>query len=154
MSECNKCKWNNPVPVSVILIPFYKEIKLNHNAELLYIKRRNEPEKGKYALPGGFVNEREHPKDAAAREAYEETSIELNPNKLKLMELTLSYARNQLIFFYSYSECINKEYKAGDDALEVIAKGYDKDFISSIAFQSHKNAITQFYSDLYGKTYA
>ncbi len=43
--------------------------------ELLLIKRGNHPEKGKWALPGGYINPYETALAAAARELKEETHI-------------------------------------------------------------------------------
>ena len=45
---------------------------------LLLIKRKNEPFKNLWALPGGFVNENEDLETAAIRELEEETSIKIN----------------------------------------------------------------------------
>ena len=43
--------------------------------ELLLIQRRNEPCKGKWAFPGGFMNIDETTADAACRELKEETGL-------------------------------------------------------------------------------
>ena len=42
---------------------------------VLLIRRKKEPFKGQYALPGGFVEEDESLENAAARELHEETNV-------------------------------------------------------------------------------
>ena len=49
----------------------------NENHEFILIKRKNDPYKDCWALPGGFVDYGEKTEDAAIREAKEETSIDV-----------------------------------------------------------------------------
>jgi len=46
--------------------------------QLLLIKRKNEPFKDCWALPGGFVDENEDLETAAKRELEEETQVKIN----------------------------------------------------------------------------
>ena len=44
--------------------------------KVLLVKRKREPFKGRWALPGGFVNYNERVEDAVVREVKEETNLE------------------------------------------------------------------------------
>jgi len=52
------------------------------SGHILLVKRGAQPGKGLWALPGGFVNRYESPRDAAIRELIEETNINLRPEFL------------------------------------------------------------------------
>ncbi|MFD0699697.1 NUDIX domain-containing protein [Myroides pelagicus] len=58
--------------VTVDIVLFKEEI---NQKRILLIKRKNEPFRDKWALPGGFVDENEDLLVAAKRELVEETSI-------------------------------------------------------------------------------
>ena len=63
--------WPRPmVTVDAVVFAFFKG-----KAKLLLIKRGNEPFKGKWALPGGFVGIDEELEVAAERELAEETGL-------------------------------------------------------------------------------
>lgn len=53
------------------------------SGHVLVVKRRAEPGKGLWALPGGFVEQDERLQNAAIRELIEETKISVTPNILK-----------------------------------------------------------------------
>jgi len=49
---------------------------------LLLVKRAHDPYDGHWDIPGGFCELREHPRDAAVREAREETGLEVEGSDL------------------------------------------------------------------------
>jgi len=51
--------------------------------EILLIQRKNEPFKGKWAIPGGFIEIDESLEGAAVRELKEETNISISEEKLE-----------------------------------------------------------------------
>ncbi len=65
---------NIQVAVDAIVFGYSKEIGVT----ALLIKRKYEPFKGSWALPGGFVNTEESLEDAVERELREETGVRIN----------------------------------------------------------------------------
>jgi ADP-ribose pyrophosphatase YjhB (NUDIX family) len=48
---------------------------LVHRGRLLLVRRAIDPWRGLWDIPGGFCEQREHPRDAAERELFEETGV-------------------------------------------------------------------------------
>ena len=93
---------------------------------LLLIKRKNEPYKGNWAFPGGFVDIDEELEDAVARELAEETG--LRAIHLEQMHTFGKVGRDPrgrqiTIAFIGFTDDDNANVKGGDDAEE--AKWFD-----------------------------
>ncbi len=91
-------------------------------AKLLLVNRKNEPFKGKWCLPGGFVNIDEELDDAVARELAEETGLAGVP--LKQIHTFGNVGRDPrgrviTVTFMGIVTEGQKSIKAGDDAAKV-----------------------------------
>lgn len=68
-SACGHQYWSNPVPGAQAL--------LEREGQVLLGRRGREPSAGLWDIPGGFVDEHEHPEEALRRELREETGFEI-----------------------------------------------------------------------------
>ena len=101
---CRNVTYKNPIPV-ILTVPIF-------NDGVLLIKRNNDPEKGKWAFPGGYIEFGETWQDAAARELYEEINlIILDKNELDLVDIKTAKSGNLIIF----SEIMIKRHIEFDD---------------------------------------
>ena len=92
--------------------------------EVLLVKRRNEPFKDMWAIPGGFLDIEEELEDSAVRELYEETGVNLYPQDLHQCLAVGRAMRDPRARIISvvYTAAINRTEHpicAGDDAKEV-----------------------------------
>jgi 8-oxo-dGTP diphosphatase len=67
-------------------------VVFDKDRRVLLIRRKNEPFKGEYALPGGFVDIGETVEAACRREALEETGLEID--RLRLVGVYSDPARD------------------------------------------------------------
>ncbi len=76
-AECSACgyvAYANSAPAACALC-------LDEHGRVLLTRRAWEPYAGMWDLPGGFLNEDEHPLDALRRELAEETGLEVEPTE-------------------------------------------------------------------------
>lgn len=65
--ECGYIHFDDPKVAAVVFI--------EHEGKVLLVRRAVNPERGKWALPAGYIDYGEHPAEAAAREVREETGL-------------------------------------------------------------------------------
>ena len=68
--------------------------------KILWIRRGIAPQIGKWAIPGGYMEQGETPEEAACRELREETHIEIAPDDMTLVSVStlLHMAQTHLVF--------------------------------------------------------
>jgi ADP-ribose pyrophosphatase YjhB (NUDIX family) len=67
---CGLVIYDNPAPTASVLV-------FRPDGAVLLAKRAIDPERGRWDVPGGFVERDEHPEDAARRELREETGLDV-----------------------------------------------------------------------------
>jgi len=119
------------ITVAADAVVFRKD---GNRLQLLLIKRGNEPYKGMWALPGGFVEDDEELEAAAIRELEEETGLKLH--ELKQLHAFGKVGRDPRgrcisITHYAIIES-NQQVTGGDDAAH--AEWVNLEDITELAF--------------------
>jgi len=127
-----KTKFKNPALTVDGLILF-------DNNLLALIQRNNEPFKGKYALPGGFVDYGEKVEDALVREMKEETSLDVKPRKIiGVYSDPYRDPRGHTVSVAFECKILGGDFKAGDDAKNGKKVHLDKVLEMKLAFDHNK----------------
>jgi len=131
--------WPRPmVTTDAIVFAF-----IDGQAKILLIKRGNEPFKGKWALPGGFIGMDEELEDAVVRELAEETGLE--NIALEQFHTFGKCGRDprgrQITIAYMGIAAKPGKIKGGDDAAE--AKWFDIEKLPEDLAFDHKDVIRQ-----------
>ena len=103
------------------------------DGRLLLVRRGVEPGKGRWALPAGYVDADEDPRAAAAREAREETGLEVEVGAV--VDVWPGTGDGGASFFLAFSAVVTGgQLAASDDALE--AGWFGRDALPDLAFAS------------------
>lgn len=127
-TSCDFVHWNNPITVGVMVVP--------SGDGIILVKRGNPPQKGMWALPGGFGDPHECPNKTAVREALEEIGLEVEIDRLLGVMGTPDC--NQTLVFY-LAKPVNQDPTAGSDALD--ARVFPLNALPEIAFDTHAQII-------------
>lgn len=127
--ECGFIHFNDPKVAAVVLV--------QHNNRVLLVRRAMNPARGKWALPGGFVDFGEDPYRAAAHEVLEETGVAIV--NVALADI-LSDGGPIVITFTALAS--NSAAHAQDDADAVLWYAAD-DPLPDLAFESTRAMLTR-----------
>ncbi len=96
---------------------------ITQDNQVILVRRGQEPSKGDWSIPGGLVNVGETLRDAAIREAFEETGLEVEPTELvELVERIFRDDSGRVQYHYILADFLCRVRKgnllAGSDALD------------------------------------
>ncbi len=114
-------------------------VLVEEGEQVLLVQRINEPMRGSWTFPAGFVNAREDPADAAARECLEETGLQVRVGKLLHMLTGREHPHGADILLIYAAEVIGGTLTAGDDA--GAAGFFRRDALPPLAFRATKKAL-------------
>lgn len=139
-SHCGHVHYLNPVPsVAAILV---------EDGRILLVKRSIEPGRGRWSLPGGFIELGESVADAARREVEEETGLRCCPLGVLDAQSVLSGFYGDILVVCCPAEIIGGELIPGGDADE--ARFFDWNSLPDLAFDVHMQFL-QTYAKSNGK---
>lgn len=127
--------WRDPKVASAVVIEVDGGVVLG--------RRAIEPGYGLWCLPGGFVNDDEHPADAAVRECMEEISAAVELTSLiGVYHVPKQDTPSMVGIAYRARLADGAQLEAGPEMLEV--KVFDVDSLPPLAFPSHRQVMDEF----------
>lgn len=137
---CNNTTYQNPLPVAVVTASCGKGV--------LVIRRGHEPGKGKWALPGGFLELGETWQEGCARELFEETGLKIDPGGMGLWQVFTSSINSNLVVFGDGGQILNPEaiaaFKPNEEVVEIKII-YEPISADDMAFPSHHDVVKTYF---------
>jgi ADP-ribose pyrophosphatase YjhB (NUDIX family) len=99
--HCNNTTWVNPLPVVVVLVAARND---RGGVGIIKQRRNIEPDKGGWALPGGYIDSNEKWRDAAVREVREEVGLTIDPEHIRLFDVLDSPDSDHIMVFATYEK--------------------------------------------------
>ena len=136
---CPKCGWIHFVDPKVAAA-----VLVLQNERVLLVRRVNEPFRGLWTLPAGFVNGGEDPAEAAARECLEETGLSVRVTRVFDIVAGREHPRGADFVIVYQAEVIGGDMQADDDADAV--EWFDKNHLPPLAFRATQKVLQSFYA--------
>jgi 8-oxo-dGTP diphosphatase len=140
---CPACGWihfADPKVAAAVLV--------EENGKVLLVRRINEPYRGLWTLPAGFVNADEDPARAAERECEEETGLSVRVTGILDIRFGREHLRGADFVIFYRAQAIRADDEAedavhaGDDA--DAAEWFSRSCLPELAFESTKYILVHF----------
>jgi ADP-ribose pyrophosphatase YjhB (NUDIX family)/ribosomal protein S27AE len=114
---------------------------LEIDGKIILLKRGIEPQKGKWVMPGGYVDRGEEVKEAAQRETLEECGIR---TKIRDLLGVYSYPGNMVVVVIYLADYLSGDLIAGDESTEVRRFAPQDIPWDKLAFPSTRDALKDY----------
>lgn len=133
---CPQCGWIyfvDPKVAAAVLV--------EKDSRVLLVRRVNEPFRGLWTLPAGFVNGGEDPAEAAARECMEETGLNVRVKRVLDIISGREHERGADFVIVYFAEVVAGTLSAADDA--DAAEWFAYDALPPLAFKATQKVLTE-----------
>jgi 8-oxo-dGTP diphosphatase len=134
--SCPSCGWiffaDPKVAVAILL---------EEDSRVLLVRRNNEPFRGLWTLPAGFVDAGEDPAQAAERECLEETGLTVRALRVRDVIAGREHPRGADFVIVYEGKALSGALAAGDDADR--AEWFDREYLPPLAFNSTQAILRQ-----------
>ncbi len=138
-SNCGFVHYEHPnIQVAVVV---------THKSRMLWIKRALDPRAGFWELPGGFLEQGESLREAAAREVLEETGLRLQLESLELYLVGCVEAVNEVHILFRI-EADTDQARPSAEAIDVAWFTADDAPWEDLAFPQIETSLRTFFRDL------
>lgn len=131
---CPQCGWihfQDPKVAAAVLV--------EEGSRVLLVQRANEPFRGLWTLPAGFVNGGEDPAEAAARECLEETGLTVRVTNVLDVIAGREHERGADFIIVYAAEVIGGDMAPADDADAV--DWFERNSLPELAFKATKKVL-------------
>jgi 8-oxo-dGTP diphosphatase len=132
---CPQCKWIHFVDPKVAAA-----VLIEQDGRVLLVRRANEPFRGLWTLPAGFINGGEDPAEAAARECLEETGLSVHITRVLDVIAGREHERGADFIIVYLAEVIGGELLPADDA--DAAEWFARAELPPLAFQATQKVLS------------
>lgn len=136
---CLQCGWIHFVDPKVAAA-----VLIEQDGRVLLVRRANEPFRGLWTLPAGFIDGGENPAEAAARECLEETGLDVRVTRVLDIISGKEHPRGADFIIVYQAEVIDGELKPDDDADAV--EWFTRGNLPVLAFRATQKVLESFYA--------